>query len=153
MAYRVDDFLDNWLGEKKNSYGRNGLMEEFKSDFGIHTDVCNVQKPCESLQKCDSIGNPDSPDAIPIFLVYEAMANLANYFNMLYSNVLTDHAFAADSIGTIVDNFFPDPKPPPTDPKANVNPLQIGSLVAGIASFGLMAIPGIGLGAVSLVFL
>ena len=64
MAYHVDEFLDTWTKKRNFNYGPSGFMEAFKADFGIHTDVCSVQRPCESLQSCDLQGDPDSQGAL-----------------------------------------------------------------------------------------
>ena len=147
MAYRVDDFLSTWLKSKGGKY-TNGMMEDFKNDHGIHTDVCSVQKPCESLQKCDLQSNPNSQDAVAIYLAYEAMVNLSNFFNMLYSNVLNSGTFETNNIASMVQNFYPGPQAV-LQKASGPGPLQLASMILGMASFGLFGIPGIGFAAVS----
>ena len=147
MAYQVDDLLKNWTTSKNNQYSSQGLMEDFKNDFGIQTDVCNVQNPCPALQSCSNQKNPDADNAVAIYLAYSAMTNLANFFNMLYANVLTDGQFNADNVAKVVKTFFPDPNAqvaPDTRGPAETSPLSVDSAIVGLASFGLMAVPAVG---------
>ena len=122
-------------------------MEDFKNDFRIQTDVCSVQKPCSALQSCTNQKDPDGDNAVAIFLAYSAMANLANFFNMIYSNVLTDSQLNANNIAKVVQTFFPDPNAkvaPDTRSSKDPSPLPLEAASVGMASFGLMAIPEIG---------
>lgn len=147
MAYQVDNLLKNWTASKNNQYSSLGLMEDFKNDFGIQTDVCSVQKPCPALQSCSNQANPDADQAVAVYLAYSAMSNLANFFNMLYSNVLTDGQFNADNVAKVTRTFFPDPnaKYAPDSRSAGENsPLSVYSAAVGLASFGLMAVPEVG---------
>ena len=148
MAYQVDDLLKNWTTSKNNNYSSRGLMEDFKKDFGIQTDVCSVQKPCPALQSCSNQANPDADNAVAIYLAYSAMSNLANFFNMLYSNVLTDGQFSADNVAKVTRTFFPDPDakyaPDSRSPTGEASTLSVTSAAVGLASFGLMAIPEVG---------
>ena len=144
----MDQFLDKWI-KSKNKHFPNGFLEAFKSDFGIHTDVCNVQKSCQSLQKCSNQGDPDGPDAIAVFLAYEAMVHLANYFNMLYSSIFTASNFASNRVATLVQDFFPSPESK-FDSDPHVSPVHEASMALGLASFFMFFIPTAGIALVSI---
>ena len=146
MGYHVDEFLDDWNRQPRTNGSPDGTMEAFKFDFGILTNSCPVQKQCQSLQRCSNLQNPDMPNSIAAFLAYEAMVNLANYFNMLWSNINTAHDFNSDNIGKIVHIFYPTPEIPTG---GHASPLEMGAMITGLASFGMFAIPGIGVAAVS----
>ena len=127
------------------------MMELFKHDFGISTDVCTVQEDCESLQACSNQANPDSKDAIAIYLAYQAMTNAGNYFNTLYNNVVTSANFETNSIEKIVQDFYKHGKDTVGDAGKKAPPaLALSSAILGLASFGVIAIPGVGLGLVSI---
>ena len=160
-GYHVDEFLQKWNASKNGNYGGGGFMEAFKHDFGINTNQCNVQRECEMMPTCSAQGNPDSDDAIPAYLAYQAMSNLANFFNTLYTNVLNSNSIEANNIGSMVLNFFPnqtsdlskntpdssssstDSSSPSTKTKASEG-LGLGSMILGLISFPLLLIPGAG---------
>ena len=76
-AFQVDKFLSNWTSKYNGNFGSNGMMEQFKSDFGINTDQCTAQQGCSEMQACNAQNNPGDANAPAVFLAYNAMANVS----------------------------------------------------------------------------
>ena len=67
------------------------------------------------------------------------MVNLGNYFNMLYINILSSWTFEQGKVVDISGKFYPA-EATPLGSKGSSS-LQMMSMVLGMASFGMMALP------------